>query len=108
MLLQAVGLICLIALLGLILRGLLRATPWVFRLRAVRLMLVGAGVALAAMAGWVFALIVSGQRFGIVQDAMIVLTFAGCGIVVVAMLIGLLDASKHAVERYGTEHPPRQ
>jgi hypothetical protein len=104
MVLQDVGLFCLVTLLGLMLRRQLRTT---FHLRAVRLMLVGLGVTLAASVGWVVALIVSGQRFGIVQDALIVLVFAGLSFILVALLIGLFDASKHAIERYGAEHPPR-
>jgi hypothetical protein len=105
--LQALGLISLGALLGLKFRGLLRAAPWVFRLRAVRLMLAGVGMTLAAIEGWIVALFVSGQRFGVVQDILIVLTFAGMGIILVAMLIGLFDASTHAIERYSAEHPQR-
>jgi hypothetical protein len=83
----------------------IRTKPSVFRLRIIRRIMPGAIISILAIVCLAITTAVSGQSSGAAQVILAVIVFAGFGIILLAMCIGLFDESKNVIERYRSEHP---
>jgi hypothetical protein len=70
-----------------------------------RRIMAGAVLSNVAIACLAITTAVSSQSNGAAQVILAVIVFVGFGIILLAMCIGLFDASKNVIERYQSEHP---
>lgn len=92
------------ALLAPPLWSLLRANPGVLHMRVIRRVLVGFAITIFGIIGLAITDGVLDQSAGLAFLVFVVMAFGGIGFILVAMFIGLLDASKSEIERYQAQH----